>query len=306
MIYEIRHVTAYAYASPVPYARHLIRLRPVARRHQRIDWATIDVEPVPTERGEGFDFFGNGLTRVLIDSPHEGLVVSLEARLEIAPPPLPDATATPAFEAVRGAAFAAATLDPSSPTHFLFPSRLVGVPEAIRVYAGKSFPPGRPVLAGAIELMERIHADFVYEQGVTDATTLPLMAFEMRRGVCQDFAHVMIAGLRALGLPAAYVGGYLRTVPPPGEKRLEGADAMHAWVSVWCGATTGWVDLDPTNAILATTDHIVLSVGRDYADVAPVAGVIVGAGDQRLDVAVDVVPVDAVDEGSMPDADVHR
>lgn len=295
MIYDIRHLTAYAYASPVPFARHLLRLAPVGRRRQRVERAALVVEPVPTERQDGRDFFGNAVTRMTIDAAHEGLVVSLTARVVLTPRPPVDPDATPAFEAVREAAVAATDLGPTSPAHFLFPSRLVGVPGAIRAYAAGCFPAGRPVLAGAVELMGRIHRDFVYEAGVTDVTTLPLMAFDMRRGVCQDFAHVMIAGLRSLGLPASYVGGYLRTVPPPGRPRLEGADAMHAWAAVWCGPALGWIGLDPTNDVLTDTDHIVLAVGRDYADVAPVAGVIVGAGDQRLDVGVDVVPIDEED-----------
>jgi len=292
MIYEIRHLTAYAYASPVPFARHLLRLAPVGRRRQRVERAALVVEPVPTERQDGRDFYGNAVTRMAIDAAHEGLVVSLSARVVVTARPPVAADATPPFEAVREAAVATTDLGATSPAHFLFPSRLVGVPGAIRAYAAACFPPGRPVLAGAIALMGRIHADFVYEAGVTDVTTLPLMAFDMRRGVCQDFAHVMIAGLRSLGLPASYVGGYLRTVPPPGAPRLEGADAMHAWVAVWCGPAHGWIGLDPTNDVVTDTDHIVLAVGRDYADVAPVAGVIVGAGDQRLDVGVDVVPID--------------
>jgi transglutaminase-like putative cysteine protease len=297
MIYDVRHVTAYAYASPVPFARHLLRLTPVGRRRQVVEHAVLTVEPEPTERADGRDFFGNAVTHVALDAGHEGLVVSLEARVVVVPPTVPDPEATPPFEAVRAAAFAATSLEPAAPAHFLYPSRLVGVPAAIRDYAARSFPPGRPVLAGAIELMGRIKADFVYEPGVTDATTLPLMAFDMRRGVCQDFAHVMIAGLRSLGLPASYVSGYLRTVAPPGGRRLAGADATHAWAAVWCGGEARWVGLDPTNAVLTGIDHIVLAVGRDYADVAPVAGVIVGAGDQRLDVSVDVVPLAADEPG---------
>ena len=154
----------------------------------------------------------------------------------------------------------------------------------------ESFPPGRPILAGAVEVMKRIKADFTYELGATTVTTTPSMSFALRRGVCQDFAHIMISGLRGLGLPAAYVSGYLRTVPRSGAARLEGADAMHAWVMVWCG-DAGWWGLDPTNALIASDDHVVLAVGRDYADVAPIGGVMLGSGQQRLNTAVDVIPV---------------
>ena len=161
----------------------------------------------------------------------------------------------------------------------------------IRAYAAESFAPGRPVLDAAVDLMRRIKADFVYEIGATTASTTPPMSFALRRGVCQDFAHIMISGMRGLGLPAAYVSGYLRTVRSPSEERLEGADAMHAWVLVWCGEEAGWRGLDPTNAIAARNDHVVLAVGRDYADVAPIDGVIYAAGGQRLKVAVSVTPV---------------
>jgi transglutaminase-like putative cysteine protease len=148
------------------------------------------------------------------------------------------------------------------------------------------------VRASAEELMRRIKSDFIYEPGVTTVTTTPSMSFALRRGVCQDFAHIMISGLRGLGLPASYVSGFLRTVPRPGAVRLEGADAMHAWVMVWCGAA-GWRGLDPTNALIANEDHVVLAVGRDYADVAPIDGVVLASGRQRLTAAVDVIPIEA-------------
>jgi len=167
----------------------------------------------------------------------------------------------------------------------------VSLDPEIRDYVHASFPPGRAVLAGAAEVMRRIKHDFTYEPGATTVTTTPSMSFALRRGVCQDFAHIMISGLRGLGLPAAYVSGYLRTVPRAGAARLEGADAMHAWVMVWCGSA-GWWGLDPTNALIASDDHVVLAVGRDYADVAPIGGVVFGSGQQRLATAVDVIPVE--------------
>jgi transglutaminase-like putative cysteine protease len=156
----------------------------------------------------------------------------------------------------------------------------------------ESFPAGRPVLEGGLELTHRIKAEFRYDPTATDAATPTAEAFALRRGVCQDFAHVMIAGLRALGLPAAYVSGYLRTVPPPGRKRPAGADASHAWVSLWCGEAAGWQGLDPTNGIPAGLDHVSLAFGRDFADVSPVDGVIVASGGHTLSVSVDVIPQD--------------
>ena len=178
-----------------------------------------------------------------------------------------------------------------SPAHFLFPSRMVSLDPEIRDYARESFPPDRPVFDASIELMKRLKSDIAYEIGATTVTTTPPMSFALRRGVCQDFAHIMISGLRGIGLPAGYVSGYLRTAPRTDPTRLQGADAMHAWVLVWCGSEAGWIGLDPTNAIVASDEHIVLALGRDYTDVAPMDGVIVGSGGQRIDVAVSVTPV---------------
>jgi transglutaminase-like putative cysteine protease len=290
VIYDVRQLTTYRYASPAAHAHHVLRLTPIDRDGQRVHAAALDVTPTPVERKEGRDFFGNRMTRIVLDEPHDTFTVRVAARVTVDradPGPL----ATPAWEAVRDTAFACADLGPMSPAHYLFPSRQVSFAPEIRDYAAESFAPKRAVLEGAIELMHRIKSDFVYEPGTTTVMTTPAMAFAQRRGVCQDFAHVMISGLRGLGLPAAYVSGYLRTIPPPGKERLEGVDAMHAWVLVWCGADAGWRGLDPTNAIPACNDHVVLAVGRDYADVAPIDGVIFAAGEQRLEVSVNVIPV---------------
>ena len=179
----------------------------------------------------------------------------------------------------------------TAPAHFLFASRQVSLDPEIRDYARASFPAGRPIFSGALDLMRRIHADFTYEIGATTVTTTPPMSFALRRGVCQDFAHIMISGLRGIGLSAAYVSGYLRTVGKDGAPSLQGADAMHAWVWLWCGDAAGWVGLDPTNALVAGDDHVVVAIGRDYSDVAPIDGVVFASGGQRLDVAVSVRPV---------------
>jgi transglutaminase-like putative cysteine protease len=162
----------------------------------------------------------------------------------------------------------------------------------VSAYATESFPPGAGILKCAFDLMHRIRTQFRYDPKATAISTPLGEVFDKRHGVCQDFAHVMIAGLRGLGLPAAYVSGYLRTMPPPGQPRLQGADASHAWVSLWCGAELGWVDLDPTNDLLVANDHIVLAVGRDFSDVSPVDGIIVGSPKQKLGVAVDVLLVE--------------
>ena len=290
MIYDVRQTTTYAYASPAAYAQHILRLVPIARERQRVTAAALDIDPAPVRRREGRDFFENRTTTIEIDAPHNTLVVKLAARITVEPVAAADFDATPPWESVREMTIASHDLGPQSPVHFIYPSRLISLDPEIRDYVGESFPAGRPILAGAVEVMKRIKADFTYELGATTVTTAPSMSFALRRGVCQDFAHIMISGLRGLGLPAAYVSGYLRTVPRSGAARLEGADAMHAWVMVWCG-DAGWWGLDPTNALIASDDHVVLAIGRDYADAAPIGGVMLGSGQQRLNTAVDVIPV---------------
>jgi transglutaminase-like putative cysteine protease len=291
MIYDVRQSTVYHYASPVAVAHHMLRMTPIDRLHQRVHAASLDVYPVPVDRREGRDFFGNRTTQVVLNQPHDTLTVKMMARIAVDHGPAGKPKVTPPWEQVREIAYRSADLTAQSPAHFLFPSRQVSLDPEIRDYAALSFSPGRPVLDGATELMNRIKAEFVYEIGATTASTTAPMSFALRRGVCQDFSHIMISGMRSLGLPVAYVSGYLRTVQKPGEVRLEGADAMHAWALAWCGADAGWIGLDPTNGILAGNDHVVLAIGRDYADVAPVDGVIFAAGGHRIEVSVQVVPV---------------
>jgi len=290
VIYDVRQTTTCAYASPVAHARHVLRLMPIHHAGQRVHVAALQIMPEPAHRREGQDFFGNRLTWIEIEEPHRTLTVKLAARVTVDAAVEPAALTTSAWETVREAAFATRDIGPLSPAHFLFPSRMVSLDPEIRDYARGTFSPGRPVLDAAIELMRRLNADITYEFGVTTVTTTPPMSFALRRGVCQDFAHIMISGLRSIGLSAAYVSGYLRSAPRTDATRLQGADAMHAWVLVWCGSDAGWIGLDPTNAILASDDHVVLAIGRDYTDVAPLDGVIVGSGGQRIDVAVSVTP----------------
>jgi transglutaminase-like putative cysteine protease len=290
MIFDVRQMTAYTYGSPVSYARHVLRLTPIDRPRQRVHVAALDILPAPIRRREGFDYFGNRLTWIELNQPHEKLAVHVMARVAVDHREGGGTLASPAWEFVRDEIFSIADIGPAAPGHFLFSSRQVSLDPDIRDYARASFTPGRPILEAAMELGRRIKADFVYEIGATDASTLPSMSFALRRGVCQDFAHIMISGLRGLGLPAAYVSGYLRTSYGPERPRLEGSDAMHAWVNVWCGTEIGWLGLDPTNAIAAGNDHIVLAIGRDYADVAPIDGVILASGGQHLDVSVSVTP----------------
>ncbi|HEY5796557.1 MAG TPA: transglutaminase family protein [Bosea sp. (in: a-proteobacteria)] len=291
MIYDVRHITTYGYSRPVPFARCILRLQPRNDGGQSVRKSELNVTPRPAERVDGICFFGNRMTTVTISKPHRELKVEMRARVEVqrTPPPFPGLTRH--WEEVAALALASDSLAPDSPAHHLYPSRLVPPVTAVTDYARKSFPTLRPVLEAATELMARIRADFTYDPEATEVSTPLEEAFRERHGVCQDFAHVMIAGLRGLGLPAAYVSGYIRTIPPPGEKRLEGADASHAWVMLWCGPEIGWIGLDPTNDLIVADDHIVTAFGRDYADVSPLDGVVIGPGSQKIGIAVDVIPV---------------
>jgi transglutaminase-like putative cysteine protease len=269
----------------------VLRLTPVDRPGQRVHASALDIEPVPVGRREGEDFFGNHMTWVALNAPHDHLVIKVAARITVEEAGEPDLFGASPWETLRDDVFMTSDFEGLSPAHFLFASRQVPLDPEIRNYARESFPPGRPVLDGAIELMRRIKQDFVYEIGVTTVSTTAPMSFALRRGVCQDFAHIMISGLRGLGIPAAYVSGYLRTAQTPEDVTLQGANAMHAWVLVWCGGSIGWYGLDPTNAVHAGTEHVTLAIGRDYADVAPIDGVVFASGGQKIDVSVAVIPV---------------
>ena len=292
MIYDIRHVTTYAYESPVSFARCTLRLEPRSGEGQELISHSVEIRPRPSERNVRRDFFGTLTESVVIEAAHKNLRIDSRSRVSLAREVLPRDAASPPWESIRDVAFEAASLGPSSPVGYVFASPLVPVLHPVSAYAAQSFAQGTGILAGAVDLMHRIRGEFRYDPKATVISTPLKEVFDNRHGVCQDFAHVMIAGLRGLGLPAAYVSGYLRTIPPPGQPRLQGADATHAWVSVWCGAELGWIGLDPTNDLLIGNDHIELAMGRDFSDVSPVDGIIVGSPKQKLGVAVDVVPVE--------------
>jgi transglutaminase-like putative cysteine protease len=292
VIYDIRHVTSYSYETAVSFARCSLRLEPRSGDGQKLVSHTVEIRPRPADRTIRHDFFGTQTESVLIETPHRSLRIDSRSRVSVCRHAPGRSAPSPAWESVRDVAFEATSLGPSSPIGYVFASPLVPVQQPVTGYAALSFPAGSGILAGAVDLMHRIRADFKYDPKATVISTPLKEVFEKRHGVCQDFAHVMIAGLRGLGLPAAYVSGYLRTIPPPGKPRLQGADATHAWVSLWCGAEIGWVGLDPTNDILVENDHIVLAVGRDFSDVSPVDGIIVGSRKQKLSVAVDVLLVE--------------
>ncbi|MNI00300.1 Protein-glutamine gamma-glutamyltransferase [compost metagenome] len=214
----------------------------------------------------------------------------MQARVMVEAPTM-QADLSPTLDVLRTELAEVWSVDPSSPHHFTGSSPRLPEEPAIAAYAREAVKPGQTVREIAAALCTRIHKDFKYDVEATTVDTTPKEAFKLKRGVCQDFSHVMIVALRSLGIPAGYVSGFLRTIPPPGKERLEGADAMHAWVRVWCGDALGYVELDPTNNIPAGSDHIVVGYGRDYSDVAPVIGVLKGYGNQKADQAVDVIPV---------------
>jgi len=289
VIYRVRHRTTYAYEAEVTFARCVLRLTPRSSATQTVLQTSLKVSPEPTLAFDRVGPFGELTTTVVIETPHKALVIDAHARVDVNSPASRLDFGVP-WEDVRAQALRTADLDAQAPANFLYPSVRAPLAPAITAYARASFPPARGVLAAATELMGRMRREFTYDAEATDVSTAPLEAFEARRGVCQDFAHIMICGLRGLGLPARYVSGFLRTYPPSGRPRLEGADATHAWVCLWCGEDTGWIGFDPTNDVLAQDDHIVLASGRDYADVAPIDGIILAPGKQTLDVEVDVVP----------------
>lgn len=291
MIYKIRHLTTYAYEQHVPFARCALRLTPGQDAAQTLLWSELNLDPRPTRIEEHAGQFGEHVVTATIEAPHDELKILARSRVRVERPLLaPEGGA--AWEDVREKALDTTRLDLGSPAQFLYPTPMTALQPPITAFAAESFTPGRPVIEAAFELSARIKRTFAYDPKATEVSTPAIEAFTAKRGVCQDFAHIMISGLKGLGLPAAYVSGYLRTLPPPGKPRLEGADATHAWVNLWCGEGVGWIGFDPTNALIVANDHIVLATGRDYADVAPIGGIVLGPGDQTIKVAVDVLPED--------------
>lgn len=288
---DVTHETVYAYGARVDLAQHLAHLRPRATPEQQVESAAITIEPEPQHWTEGRDVFGNARDAFSFYAPHDALRVVSTCRVHLTPGAGERAGGDP-WERVAQACRYAAGRPFVAASEFVFGSPFVPPVPALRDYAATSLTPGRSLLAAADDLMRRIHADFTYDGSATEVHTPLTQAFAQRRGVCQDFAHLMIGALRAHGLPARYVSGYLLTQPPPGQPRLLGADASHAWVAVWC-PPWGWVDFDPTNALRPAqgANHVTVAIGRDYGDVMPLRGVIRGGGEHSLTVAVSVVPV---------------
>lgn len=287
--YEARHNTVYDYGEAVTLAHHLAHLKPRDGGRQRVLRHELRVEPEPATWNERQDAFDNQIVQFSIEEPHQKLIVESLIEIEIDGLASPAPDSEPAWNAVR------ARLDQGDPDcveayAFRQDSTLIVVERQFAEFAAPDFEPGRPLIEALLAFNARIHRDFAFDPQATTVTTPPSEVLRVKRGVCQDFAHLMIACLRSIGLPVRYVSGYLRTTPPPGRPRLVGSDQSHAWVSVWLGPGR-WLELDPTNDCIPALDHITVAYGRDYDDVAPLRGIIVGGGPHRLQVGVDVVPL---------------
>jgi transglutaminase-like putative cysteine protease len=296
--YDVTHITQYSYATTVEFTNGVLRLTPVTGRGQVLERFRLETDPVALTPTERIDPFGNKVLSLRIEKPHRKLSIAATSQVRV-DRDLVNGDSSP-WERVADEALADASLSAECPAFALYPSRLVPLSDEATAYGGESFVGERPIHDAATELTRRIRADFAYDPSATKVSTPASEAFRRRRGVCQDFAHIMIAALRGLGLPALYVSGYIRTLPPPGaEQRLIGADASHAWVSLWCGRALGWLDFDPTNAQTIRNDHIVVARGRDYSDASPVESMVLSSGSHRLDVQVNVTPREESPSGEL-------
>jgi transglutaminase-like putative cysteine protease len=291
MFYDIGLRITCSYQAPAAGGRHILYMTPAdLPGRQRAITSFLEITPSPDERIARSDFFNNTLVEAVFRAPHAEIMFRLRSRVERLAdmrvgdfsPPLADLAAEIAINR---------SLAADAPHHFLGDSPRVRTPPEFGAYARGQLQPGTTTLAAVEAIGKAIDRDMTFDPDATDVYTPPEEAFAARHGVCQDFSHIMIGCLRSIGVPAGYVSGFLRTNPPPGQPRLEGADAMHAWVRAWCGAQTGWIEYDPTNSMFAGPDHIVVAHGRDYGDVAPVRGVVRTAGGQTSTQAVDVVPL---------------
>jgi len=292
MRYRIRHITTCTYTGEIQHAQHTLHLNPRALPRQIFTKNLITIEPPAARLVEHIDYFGNPITYLSLETPHKKLMIQVDFEVEVAPAPVIDFAQTPAWESIRDAIKSPCDNLAKDSNLFAFASTMVPPLPGLVEYAQASFTPGRPIAEAAFDLISRIHQEFVFDPVATTIATPLAEVLHNKRGVCQDFAHLAIGCLRGLGLAARYVSGYLRTVPPPGKPRLVGADATHAWLSVWCGGDL-WLDLDPTNGTPGSTDMVTLAWGRDYDDVSPMRGVLIGSGSQDLTVEVDVEPLPA-------------
>ena len=289
--YDITLAIRYLYESPATAARTLLRMLPLTNARQRLMAGHVSADPEPQLRSDERDFFGNALTAMTFEEALEDVSFRFQGRMMChRPEALMDLS--PPLGLLKEDVAAEHALGPESPHHFTGASERVRPVRDITAFARDVTNPAQTALEAVTALSTALHEAFAFDPEATDVATDPAEAFRQRRGVCQDFSHVMIAGLRSVGVPAGYVSGFLRTTPPEGQPRLEGADAMHAWVRAWCGRETGWVEIDPTNDLRVAQDYVAVAVGRDYADVAPVKGSLRSAGPHTTEHSVDMVPTD--------------
>jgi transglutaminase-like putative cysteine protease len=294
-LYRVGHETRYVHSSGVSTSQHVAYLTPRMLPRQYVQWHELVIEPAPANHVQRTDYFGNAVDQFTILTPYDELRVvgrSVVKVIATEPPVALDAGAP--WEGVRDELLYHRGAPYADASEFSYPSPYVVTNQELAAFARDSFVPQRPVIAAAVHLMHRIHEEFTFDPGATTIATPVTRVLADRRGVCQDFAHLQIGCLRSLGLAARYVSGYLLTEPPPGQPRLVGADASHAWLSVWCPGL-GWLDLDPTNDVLPSQRHLTLAWGRDYGDVSPLRGIVLGGRDHTLHVGVSVTPASEVD-----------
>ncbi|REK07439.1 MAG: transglutaminase family protein [Planctomycetota bacterium] len=289
MRYAFVHTTHYSYSDAVPLCQNQVHLKPRDSDRQICHAHELAISPVPFKVDESRDFFGNPIHFFTLQDRHELLSITSRGEVELRELPSAAPDDTGPWEKVVGLPDGPDGM-PLDVRQFVYDSPHVALSSELADYTRESFPPDRPWLAGVLELMSRIHQDFAYDPTATNISTPLETVLVLRRGVCQDFAHLQLGCLRSLGLPARYVSGYLRTTPPAGQPRLIGADASHAWVSAWC-PEFGWIDFDPTNDVVPSQGHITVAWGRDYSDVCPINGVFIGGGEHSMKVAVDVEPI---------------
>lgn len=289
MRYRVVHRTTYRYAEPAALSQNELCLVPRATERQTCDRSGLEIVPGPSVLDQRTDFHGNTMHHFMVQEPHQALVIAAESTVTVSPGG-PPPRSTPPWEVVRDRVRRHAPGEDLEAYPFAISSPFVPLSPELAAYAAPSFPPGKPVLEGAMELTGRIFSEFSYEKGATDVGTPLVEVLDARKGVCQDFAHLAIGCLRSVGLAARYISGYLETRPPAGKPKLVGADASHAWLALFV-PEAGWIELDPTNNLIPGERHILLAWGRDYGDVTPVKGVIWGGGEHQLSVEVDVIPL---------------
>jgi len=294
MRYRVRHTTTYAYSNTVSVCHNELHLCPRQSSHQTCSFHELLVYPEAALVSRSVDYFGNPVTFFTLQEPHQALTMTANSVVEVQAVEVPQVDASAAWEDVRDSLPQDRGSEGLGAYQFVFDSPYVETSAELMAYAGRSFTPRRPLLAAVADLTERIHAEFTYDPVATAVNTPLSDVMRYRHGVCQDFAHLQIGCLRALGLAVRYVSGYLVTQPSESSP-LVGAEASHAWLSVYCPGR-GWVDIDPTNNLWPTDDHVTVAFGRDYGDVSPIKGVFLGGGDHTMDVGVDVIPMPAWDE----------